>query len=29
MKMCIESVNFNVLVNGDGVGPIILGNGLR
>ena len=29
MSMCIESVDYFVLVNGEQVGPIILGRGLR
>lgn len=27
MRMCVESVNFNVLVNGEAVGPISPGRG--
>jgi len=29
MTMCVESVDYSVLVNGEQVGPIILGCGLR
>jgi len=29
MRMCVESVDYNVLVNGEQVGPIIPGCGLR
>lgn len=29
MRMCVEYVEFNVLVNGEGVGPILLGRWLR
>jgi len=27
--MCVEFVNYNILINGDGVGSILLGRGLR
>jgi hypothetical protein len=29
MSMCIESVDYSVLVNGEKVGPVIPGRGLR
>jgi hypothetical protein len=29
MSMCVESVDYSVLVNGEKVGPIIPGRGLR
>ena len=29
MSMCVESVDYFVLVNGEHVGPIITGHGLR
>ena len=29
MRMCVESVDYSVLVNGEQVGPIIPGRGLR